>query len=93
MFIAPSVDDGDELFLCLLSCWLRYLSSRKEAYVKDSMGEGQYVLRSLKTIVVRREQLKNRSTYFSLLVDLQSKRLDAIDHEGNLKTMRQGDSD
>ena len=86
MSIVCSVDDGYEVLVCL--------SSRREDYVNDSTGKGQYVLRSLKTTVVRREQSKHWSTYLSLLIDLQPKSIDAIDHcWGHLKTMRQKNLD
>ena len=100
MFIVPSIYDGEELSLCLLGhrwscwlhCWLCRLLLWRKARVDDSTGEGQYILRLLKIIVMRGEQLKHRSNYLSLLVHLQPKRLDAIDHGGKLKTKRSNDS-
>ena len=86
MPIIPSVDDGDELLLCFFNCFL----SQSVVHIDDSAGDGQYVLRSWKTMVVRGEQLKHESTYLSPLGDVQRKRLDAIEHGGNVKTMRQG---
>ena len=93
MFIVPSVDDRDAWLLSPFGCWWKHWSIGREADVDDSTGEGQDGLRSLKTIPVRKEQSKHRSTYLSLLVDFQPKRTDAIDHRGHLETMRQDDSD
>ena len=101
MFIVPSIDDGQESLLCSLSgqwsCWWNFWLSRlsigRETRANDSTGEGQDVLGSLTTNVVREELLKHRPTYLSLLVRLQPKRLDAIDHRSDLEIIRQDDSD
>ena len=82
MFIEPSVDDDDELLLCLLNCWLSCWSSGRGVHVNDSTGERQYALRWLETMAVRREQLYYRFTHLSL----------RIDHYGHLKAMRQKES-